>query len=194
MPSGWDILLDRLEATLGGSEAIYPFGAEKFDPEQEQVKQAYEENLLKMFPGLLRWKPITVERTFNASPERIWNALTDKDQMKQWYFTLSDFKPEVGFEFSFPGQGRKGENYIHRCKITEVIPLKKLAYTWTYENYEGHSLLSFELFAEGDKTRLKLVHTGLGSFPKDNADFARESFAGGWDSLINQSLKKFLEG
>ena len=89
--------------------------------------------------------PFTIERTFNASLQQVWNALTDKDQMKQWYFDLSDFKPEIGFEFRFPGQGHKGEQYLHICVVKEAIVGKKLAYTWTYENIPGESLLTFEL-------------------------------------------------
>jgi uncharacterized protein YndB with AHSA1/START domain len=125
-------------------------------------------------------QPFVIERVYNAPASRIWKALTDKEEMKQWYFNLSDFKPERGFEFTFPGEGRKGEKYIHRCKITEVIAEKKLSYSWAYEGYPGSSEVTFELFPEGDKTRLRLTHAGLETFPQSNGDFARESFAEGW--------------
>ena len=59
---------------------------------------------------------ITVEKVFNASVDVVWKALTDKDEMHKWYFNVDNFKPEKGFEFSFAGQGRKGEKYIHLCK------------------------------------------------------------------------------
>lgn len=135
-----------------------------------------------------------IERTYNAPLEKVWNALTEKDEMKQWYFALDDFKPEVGFEFSFAGQGRKGEKYIHRCKITEVVKHKKLAYSWTYENNPGYSEVLFELFDEGGKTRLRLTHSGLDSFAQSGPDFARDSFAAGWTELIGTLLKQFVEG
>jgi uncharacterized protein YndB with AHSA1/START domain len=137
--------------------------------------------------------PFTIERTFNAPVEKIWKAITDKNEMKKWYFTLDEFKPVVGFEFSFPGQGQKGEKYIHLCKVTEVIPMKKLSYSWTYKDYPGYSVVSFELFEEGKQTRVKLTHAGLESFPQNNPDFAKESFAGGWTQLITKHLKEYVE-
>ena len=113
--------------------------------------------------------------------------------MKQWYFDLSEFKPEVDFEFQFQGEGTKGEKYMHLCKITEVIVGKKIAYSWRYDGYEGNSLVTFELFEEGDKTRLQLTHAGLETFPTKNPDFGKESFTKGWTHLIGTSLKKFIE-
>lgn len=138
-------------------------------------------------------KSVSIERIYNAPVEKVWKALTDKEQMQQWYFTLDEFRAETGFEFSFKGQGHKGEQYIHLCKILEVVPLQKLSYSWTYEGYTGYSVVTFELFAEGDKTRLKLTHQGLESFPQDNADFASESFTEGWNYLTGEALKTFVE-
>jgi uncharacterized protein YndB with AHSA1/START domain len=113
--------------------------------------------------------------------------------MRQWYFDLPAFEPVVGFEFQFYGQGHKGEKYLHLCRITEVLPGKKITYSWRYDGYEGNSFVSFELFDEGNKTRLKLTHQGLETFPQNNPDFAKESFAAGWTHLIGVSLKEFIE-
>jgi uncharacterized protein YndB with AHSA1/START domain len=138
-------------------------------------------------------KPVVVEQEYNAPKEKVWHALTNKEQMKRWYFTLDDFKPEPGFEFRFPGQGHKGEQYIHICRVTNVIPNKKLQYSWNYQGIDGSSLVTFELFEESDRTRLKLTHEGLESFPQNNPDFAKESFKGGWTELLTVLLKKHLE-
>src|SRR5207253_2026623 len=108
--------------------------------------------------------PFIIERTYNASAERVWRAITDREQMKQWYFDIKDFKAELGAEFQFEG-GTKEKCYTHLCKVTEVVPQKKLTYSWRYEGYEGNSFVTFELFPEGDKTRLKLTHAGLETFP-----------------------------
>ena len=134
---------------------------------------------------------VLIERTFNAPPERIWKALTDVDEMRQGYFDLKEFKPEVGFEFEFVVE-HKGMTYHHLCRITEVIPQKKLAYTWRYRGHEGNSLVTFELFADGNKTRLKLIHEGLETFPK-LPSFARKNFMEGWTQIIGSSLKEFVE-
>ena len=51
-------------------------------------------------------EPIIKEVLLNAPPSKVWEAITDKNAMKQWLFDLlTDFKPEVGFEFQFKGKG-----------------------------------------------------------------------------------------
>src|SRR5215467_14731535 len=107
---------------------------------------------------------VILERTLDAPVAKVWKALTDIDQMRQWYFDLKEFKPQVGFEFGFVVE-HEGHTYDHRCKVTEVLPQKKIAYTWRYHGHEGNSLVTIELFRDGTKTKLKLTHTGLESFP-----------------------------
>jgi uncharacterized protein YndB with AHSA1/START domain len=135
---------------------------------------------------------VVVERVFNAPVGRVWTALTDVDEMRQWYFDLKEFKPEIGFEFEFVVE-HEGNTYHHLCKVTEVIPQKKIAYTWRYKGEPGDSLVTFELFADGDKTRLKLTHTGIETFPKTPA-YVRENFETGWTTLIDSELRQFVEG
>jgi len=136
---------------------------------------------------------IKVERIFNAHIKDVWRALTEKELMKKWYFDLHEFNPIVGFKFEFFGGHEEGIQYKHLCEITEVIPGSKLTYSWKYEGYAGISFVCFELFEENEKTRLKLTHTGIGSFPSDIPDFAIHNFEEGWNQIINQSLKEFLE-
>lgn len=136
--------------------------------------------------------PVIVEKLFDAPVDKVWNALTNKQQMKEWYFDVDDFKPEKNFEFSFAGQGRKGEQYIHLCKVLEVIPYKKLQYSWQYKDRPGYSVVTFELFDEDDRTLLKITHTGVESFAVNGPDFTRDSFNGGWNEIVNVSLEKYL--
>ena len=140
----------------------------------------------------MKAEPFVIERTLNAPVEKVWKAITDKDQMKQWYFNIAEFKPEVGFEFSFEGHN-EDRVYVHLCKITEVIPGKKLQYSWRYEGEKGNSLVTFELSGEEDKTHLKLTHDGLETFPSENPDFKREDFVEGWTYIIGKSIKEFVE-
>jgi uncharacterized protein YndB with AHSA1/START domain len=138
-------------------------------------------------------EPFVIEKTFNASVEKVWKAITNKEDMKQWYFDLAEFKPEVGFEFQFEG-GDECKRYLHLCKITEVITNKKLTYSWRYDGFPGNSFVTFELFPEGHKTRLKLTHEGLESFAaSNNPDLDKKNFAEGWNSIIGKSLAEFLE-
>jgi uncharacterized protein YndB with AHSA1/START domain len=134
----------------------------------------------------MKHDPIVIEETINAPVEKVWQAITDKNKMKQWYFDLKQFNPAVGFEFRFSGTGRQGEKYMHRCRVTEVVENKKLQYSWQYENLNGYSLVTFELFKEGKQTRVKLTHEGLETFPQNNPDFALESFAGAWTHIMSK--------
>lgn len=136
---------------------------------------------------------LTIERLFNAPITQVWKAITEKDLMKQWNFNLEEFKPKVGFKFQFTGGPSPEKQYVHLCEIKEVIVNQKLSYSWRYQGYEGKSLVTFELFEEGNKTLLKLTHSGLETFPKSNPDLAVHNFEAGWDSLVNVSLKDFLE-
>jgi len=71
---------------------------------------------------------VVIERTFDAPVARVWKALTDVDQMREWYFDLKEFKPQVGFEFEFVVE-HEGNSYHHLCRVTEVVPQKRIAYT-----------------------------------------------------------------
>jgi uncharacterized protein YndB with AHSA1/START domain len=134
---------------------------------------------------------IVLERTFNAPVARVWKALTDVNQMRQWYFDLKEFKPEPGFEFEFVVE-HEGNTYHHLCRVTDVIAEKKIAYTWRYKGEPGDSLVTFELSPEGDKTRLKLTHTGIETFPKTPA-YARKNFETGWTAIVDSELRQFVE-
>lgn len=134
---------------------------------------------------------VVIERTFNAPIAKVWRAITDVDQMRAWYFDLKEFKPEVGFEFEFSVE-HEGMTYHHLCRVTEVVPEKKIAYTWRYKGEPGDSLVTLELFAEGDNTRVKLTHTGIETFPKTPA-YARKNFESGWTAIIGTELKQFVE-
>ncbi len=136
---------------------------------------------------------VIVEETYNATPEKVWYALTDQEAMKKWYFDLTEFRAEVGFKFSFTGIGLKGEHYLHHCMIREVIPFKKLEYSWRYDTFEGNSLVTFELIPDADRTHIKLTHSGLDSFPGDNSDFAAGNFNKGWNELLHSNLKQYLK-
>jgi uncharacterized protein YndB with AHSA1/START domain len=136
-------------------------------------------------------EPLVIERTYDAPVAKVWQALTDKEKMKQWYFDLPDFKPEVGTEFRFKAGESKEKEFLHECRITKAVENKVLAYTWGYPGYEGNSEVSFELFPEGNKTKLKLTHTGLETFPQ-TGEFAKSNFNTGWTYFAG-ALEDFLK-
>jgi uncharacterized protein YndB with AHSA1/START domain len=136
---------------------------------------------------------LVLERTFNAPVETVWKAITELDRMKQWYFEeLESFQPEVGFQTQF-NVHHNGKNFLHLWKVTAVVLGQKITYSWKYGGFPGESFVTFELFAEADKTRLRLTHSDLETFlPERNPDLARENFEAGWKSIVSQ-LQPFVE-
>lgn len=141
----------------------------------------------------MRNVPLVVEETFHVPADKVWKALSDKKEMKKWYFDLKAFKPIVGFTFQFTGGPSPEKQYVHLCEVTEAIPNKKLTYSWAYQGYAGKSLVSFELKAQGSSTLLTLTHSGLETFPEENTDFARKNFEGGWNEIIHKLLRQHLD-
>src|SRR5580700_4080177 len=110
---------------------------------------------------------VIIERLYNAPLKVVWEAITNPGEMRQWYFLmLEEFVPEVGFETIF--DVKEGVKiYAHIWKITEVDPGRKISYEWKFDGYPGNSVVSFELFPEGDHTKIVLTHTGIETFRGD---------------------------
>ena len=137
-------------------------------------------------------EPVIVEQTYNASIDTVWSAITEIDQMRQWYFeNIPSFKPEVGFETQFNVQSQ-GRDFLHLWKVTEVVPLKMIKTNWKFEGYPGDSFVVFELFKQDNMTKLRLTAQVQESFPEDIPEFKRESGLEGWTFFIKKSLREFL--
>ncbi|MDX5420355.1 MAG: SRPBCC domain-containing protein [Hymenobacteraceae bacterium] len=137
--------------------------------------------------------PIIVEQEFNAPKQKVWEAITNLDQMTQWYFeNIPDFKPEVGFKTKFVIELPE-RTFTHLWEVVEVEPGQQIKYLWSYEEYEGMGSVKFSLSEEGDKTTLRLTNEGLETFPADIPEFAPESCRGGWEYFIKGRLKAYLE-
>jgi uncharacterized protein YndB with AHSA1/START domain len=131
--------------------------------------------------------PLVKEFNYNAPIEKVWQALTTRDKMKEWYFPqLQKFEPVVGYKFQFDDPGSK---YQKEWIVTKVIEGKTFAHSWAYKGYPGSSEVIFEFFAEENTSRLRVTQTNLESFPND-PHFNRERFEWGWDNLLGENLKR----
>jgi len=136
---------------------------------------------------------IVVEQIFDAPIAVVWNAIADKDEMRQWFFEpMTEFEPEVGFETQFNVRC-EDQDYLHLWKVIEVLPQQRIAYEWRYGGYPGDSTVTWELSEERQGTKLKLTHAGRETFPQDDPNFHRVSCQAGWDYFVHESLKAFLE-
>lgn len=137
--------------------------------------------------------PIIVEASYSASIEKVWEAITQPEKMRKCFFeNIESFQPEVGFETSFVVQS--GERiFTHLWKIKEVISSKKIAYHWSYEEYSGDGYVEFEIFEKENGTQLRLTNIVTEDYPRDVAEFKRESCIGGWKYFLGERLKAFLE-
>ena len=112
----------------------------------------------------------------NAPLDKVWNAITNKEQMKNWYFDVPDFEPKIGNNFSFYG-GDENEEYHHFCEIVDLIPNEKLKHSWTYPEISKETL----------------THKGLEAFEHLGENFKIHSFRKGWEDIVGKSLKEFVE-
>lgn len=137
--------------------------------------------------------PVVVEQSFHTSIDSVWKALTDVNRMRQWFFdNIPAFKPEVGFETQFNVQS-ESRDFLHMWKVVEVVPQKLIKLNWKYDGYPGDSFVLFEIFNEGNWSKLRLTAQVLEDFPDDIPEFKRESCSGGWTYFINRRLKEFLK-
>lgn len=136
---------------------------------------------------------VVIKQRVNAPLKKVWNALTDKAQMKEWYFDIPDFELGVQNEFNFFEPG--GENkFHHRGEILEVIPNEKLKYSWSYPEFSKEkTIVKWQLEESQDGTLVTLTHKGLENFEHLGVNFQKESFEEGWKRLIGQNLRGYLE-
>ena len=140
-------------------------------------------------------QPIVVEQVYQAAPERVWKALTVRDEMVEWYFDgIPDFTPEVGFETRFMVSTGERE-FDHIWTVTEVAEHRRIAYRWRYGNYEGDGHVTFDLTPAGDGTKLSVTAEVREPFlPADLLEFQRESGVEGWKYFLQGQLKSYLDG
>ncbi len=186
---GWHYHLDLLALSLDGIRGpAHP--VEMWDEITREATPRYKESLKTIDEP--QPPAFVIERVFNAPVDRLWQALTNKEELKHWSFDIEDFEPEEGYEFTFYGEN-EGKRFVHYCRVTEIINERKLSYSWRYENVNGISYVTWELFPEGKKTRLRLTHEGLEKFAHAGAAFARHNFVSGWGYYFDKALPVWLE-
>ena len=144
---------------------------------------------------------VVSEIQISAPPERVFKAISDAGELKQWFTSpecpVKFWKMEarVGGEYSYATE--KGSIVVNgisefEChgQILECDPPRLLVYTWIgnwHDDPGSRTVVRWELAAKGTGTHVRVTHSGLSNLP-----VARKDYTGGWPGVVEQ-LKKFVE-
>src|SRR5215204_3445153 len=93
------------------------------------------------------------ETTIEASPEEVWEALTDEDRLEEWMAPEVELDPTEGGEISV----RDGDD--HRTGTVETVEeAERFAFTWSRPG-EGESFVEFTIEALPGGSRVTVVET-----------------------------------
>lgn len=116
-------------------------------------------------------REIRVERTFSASRDRVWRAMTEPELLAQWW-GRGNRLDVVRYEFERGGHWRFVEHTDHGAfgfegRYREITPPSRLSMTFEFDGMPGHVVVNtIDLEAiDGEHTRL--VATMLFLTPED---------------------------
>lgn len=127
-----------------------------------------------------------VEREFAHAPEKLWRALTQPHLVAEWLMK-NDFRAIVGHQFKLTGDW----GGVLDCKVLEVEPITRLAYTWDFDNEDPafalKSVVTFTLTPTASGTLLRMEQSGFRPQQKQAYGGARAGwtqFFGKLDELL----------
>ncbi len=112
---------------------------------------------------------LTIERTFRAGIERVFDAWTSEEVMRRWW------QAEVGWETSdaqvdlrIGGAVRvvmrdphADEEYGGGGRYTEIDRPRRLAFTWLWDDRSERQLIEIDFEDRDGATLVRFVHRGL---------------------------------
>ena len=136
---------------------------------------------------------LSISRKYDAAPDKVWRALTQPESLKQWMGPSDDFKTpvaeadlRVGGRYRIVMHAPDGEVHEVSGVYREVVPNRKLVYTWAWKSTpERESLVTIELRAAGNGTEFSLRHEKFAD------EAARDHHNQGWNGCLAR-LEKFV--
>ncbi len=138
---------------------------------------------------------LTLSRSYPVAPEKVWRAWTDPQAIKKWFgpgagepVSAAELDVRVGGRFRIVFGGPDGK--AHECAgvYKEVVPNRKLVFTWTWPNStpERESLVTLRFLAANGGTLLDFRHEQLFD------ETVRDNHRRGWTESLGK-LEAFLE-
>jgi len=118
---------------------------------------------------------------YEASPTRVWHALTDPSELAIWLMPNA-FVASVGHRFTFDASPVLG---TIEGEVLEVEEARLLRCRWS--GAFGDTVVTFELEPAGEGTRVRLTHAGW-------RDDERGGFDQGWGDKLGDDLPRLLKG
>ena len=111
---------------------------------------------------------IEIPRTLAATPERVFHALTDADDLSHWWTTTAESDPRTGGSFSYGFEFEDAtRDHTYTGTYHDVTPAESVSYPW--QTGLGETTVDVRLRPAGTGTELTLVHRGWG----EGADWRR---------------------
>jgi uncharacterized protein YndB with AHSA1/START domain len=129
-------------------------------------------------------KSIRKEIVIDAPPAKVWDHITDPAKIAGWLMS-NTFAAEVGRSYSMDCAEKGPITGV----VTEVIPLKKLVYTWTSPVIKAKTVVAITLMEEKGKTRLVLEHGGWEGVDPEVAG----AFEQGWGEKLTALRDQLAE-
>ncbi|MGA2346965.1 MAG: SRPBCC domain-containing protein [Candidatus Sulfotelmatobacter sp.] len=136
-----------------------------------------------------------------APAARVFQALTDADQLRRWFSDAScpvhrwEMDARLGGRYRYTTE--KGTAIVNNVsefechgEILEYDPPRVLVYTWFgnwHDDVTRRTVVRWELTPTKTGTHVKVTHSGLATLP-----IARKDYSGGWTGVV-EMLKKFIE-
>jgi len=119
--------------------------------------------------------------------QAVWSELTDAAAISDWLMATSDFRPAVGCRFHLKTERLSTTGWVE-AEVLEVEVPRRMVWSWSANDGNPPSRVSFELLEEAGGTRLRFRH--VGEFDDEVADLLR----GGWPGRIKAIGAQLMNG
>ncbi|MGZ3770442.1 MAG: SRPBCC family protein [Bdellovibrio sp.] len=132
--------------------------------------------------------------TLKASAGWIWNALTDRGELENWWSEDIVLEPKVGGAFREPWEDDNGKKQLASGKVTALKKEQFIRFTWKEKDWpkEAVTTCTFEIKDNGKNRTLTVRHDGWESVPESKRAQLLKDFKIGWTYHLKE-LKSYLD-